>query len=759
MARANATIGAPMLGRRQALGHIVASTVSRRYISIEAGLRRSVPLLVAAFFGILLASIVLQARDTHTRALNAAGAENDLLASLLASEIEAQALAFPNENPRLLIERLTARQSLGLGRQLILADRFGDISAAAPVHLAAFSNFSGLTGQMPVAAADVATPVLFHAVLDGGGDALVSIRNLKALHGQLALIQPLTFVLGDWRANALRSGLLLASACAVLAVICWAYLWQAARARELDTVSETLRARVDMALSRGGCGLWDWDIGRGRIYWSDSMYEILGMQPSSTFLSMNELRAIVHPEDDLKLSERLKTKEPQNIERVLRLRNVAGNWVWLRTRAKLVREGANEEAHLVGIAVDISGEVENADNAHTADLRLRDAIEAIPDAFVLWDADAKLVLSNSRFRELNEAGLVNGAPRRAAEDDALTPMTGGGGAPVKSANYEAQAEDGRWFQFDERPTHDGGFVSVGREITAFKQHEAEMLQSQTQLTEAVAVLQKTQQAQEAQAQRLAELAERYLEQKNLAEDANLAKADFLANMSHELRTPLNAIIGFSEMMENEVFGALGNGKYNEYAANIRKSGDHLLTLVSDILDMSRLEAGQMRLLKSEFSIAGVIAHCVSDVAVAARAKGISIKTGGWPDVSLRADRGAIQRVLRTLVANAVKFTPNGGKVSIRARLVGEAVNIYVEDSGAGIARGAINRVGRPFVQIESKLEDGMKGSGLGLAIARSLVELHEGSVRIRSVEGSGTIMMVHLPRAAIAPPQLALDVG
>ena len=95
------------------------------------------------------------------------------------------------------------------------------------------------------------------------------------------MIQPLTFVLGDWRANALRSGLLLASACAVLAVICWAYLWQAARARELDTVSETLRARVDMALSRGGCGLWDWDIGRGRIYWSDSMYEILGMQPTS----------------------------------------------------------------------------------------------------------------------------------------------------------------------------------------------------------------------------------------------------------------------------------------------------------------------------------------------------------------------------------------------------------------------------------------------------------------------------------------------
>ena len=753
MARASAAIRASASGRRQALGHIVASSASGKYEAAEAGLRRSVPLLILIFFVILLASAIFQAKDAHDKALGAAAAETDLLASLFAAEIETQAAAFPDEHPRVLLERISARHSLGLGRQLLLTDRLGDIAAAVPAPQLKTASFATMFQRKPDTAPPVGASQAFRIESPGGVASLVSIRGLRAPHGQLALIQPLNVLLGEWWMNALRSSLLLASACAVLAVICWAYLWQAGRAHELDRVSETLRARVDVALSRGGCGLWDWDIGRGRIYWSDSMYEILGMQPVSTFLSINELRAIVHPDDNLRLAEHLKSPDNLGIDKELRLRNSAGEWVWLRARAQIVRDGDNAERHLVGIAVDISAEVANADRAQTADLRLRDAIEAVSDAFVVWDADRQLVLSNSKFQELRKSGLVGDCPgaSQSARDCRDS------GALPETANYEARAPDGRWFQFDERLTKDGGYVSVGREITAFKLHEAELLASGAELTATVSTLQKTRQSLETQAQQLAELAERYLEQKTMAECANLAKVDFLANMSHELRTPLNAIIGFSDMMEHAVFGALGNDRYHDYAVNIRKSGEHLLNLVTDILDMSRLESGRMQLQRSEFPIAAIIRDCISDFAVAARAKNIRVKGDGWADVSLRADRAAIQRVLKTLIANAVKFTPNGGRISVRARLVGQAVNIYVEDSGAGIPRGAINRIGKPFVQIENKLEDGMKGSGLGLAIARSLVELHNGSIRIRSIEGSGTIVMVHLPAAGVVPTQLALE--
>ena len=755
MARVSAAISAPMSGRRQALGHIVAATMTGRHQAAEAGLRRSVPVLILVFFAILLLSVIIQARDTHDRALAAAAAETDLLASLFAAEIESQTAALPGQNPRALLSALAQSHSLGLGRQLLISDRFGDVTAAIPALPAQAASRDGLFLQRPAASLLVGSPGVSRLALSGGSESLVSYRSLKALHGQLALVQPLDEILNDWWINALRSALLLASACAVLAVICWAYLWQARRARELDRVAETLRTRVDAALSRGGCGLWDWDIGRGRIYWSDSMYDMLGMRPASTFLSMNELRAIIHPEDERLLTARLKSSANQNIDKILRLRNSAGEWVWLRARAQILNDGGSGEAHLVGIAVDVTEEILRADKVKTADLRLRDAVESVSDAFVVWDADAKLVLSNSKFQELRQAGVVGGCPGKAGA--AATP--GPCAIPTVLKAYDAKSPDGRWFQFDERQTKDGGYVSVGREVTAFKEHEEKLLASKAELTATVTTLQRTRQSLEAQAQQLAELAERYLEQKTMAQSANLAKVDFLANMSHELRTPLNAIIGFSEMMENGVFGPLGNERYYDYAANIKKSGEYLLNLVTDILDMSRLESGRMRLQRSEFPLAGMIRDCVNDYAVAARAKNIHVKADGWPDVRLRADKAAIQRVLKTLIANAVKFTPTGGRLSVRARLVGEAVNIYVEDSGAGIAPSAVSRVGRPFVQIESKLEDGMKGSGLGLAIARSLAELHGGAIRIRSVEGSGTIVMVHLPGAAVMPAQLALAAG
>ena len=164
--------------------------------------------------------------------------------------------------------------------------------------------------------------------------------------------------------------------------------------------------------------------------------------------------------------------------------------------------------------------------------------------------------------------------------------------------YEARLADGRWLQVNERRTRDGGYVSVGTDITALKEHEQQLLKSEQLLLATVAQLRQSRRSLEAQAQQLADLAERYHEQKAQAEMANRAKAEFLANMSHELRTPLNAIIGFSQLMEGETFGPLGSEKYRDYCAHILASGQYLLNVITDVLDMSRLESGRIRLQPS-----------------------------------------------------------------------------------------------------------------------------------------------------------------
>jgi two-component system cell cycle sensor histidine kinase PleC len=323
--------------------------------------------------------------------------------------------------------------------------------------------------------------------------------------------------------------------------------------------------------------------------------------------------------------------------------------------------------------------------------------------------------------------------------------------------YEARLTDGRWLQINERRTKDGGYVSVGTDISKLKIHEERLLDSERRLMATIADLRKSRQTLETQAQQLADLAEKYLEQKAEAETANRAKGEFLANMSHELRTPLNAIIGFAEMMEHETFGALGCAKYIDYSSHIRESGQHLLGVISDVLDMSRLESGKVTLHPESFEIDSAISRAIEALRFAAEEKNIKLEAESLPKTKLFADRNAIEKVLVSLLRNAVKFTPDGGRISLRSRLdEDDALVLYVEDSGVGIAPDVLPRLGRPFEQVDSPLDNGNKGSGLGLAIARSLVELHGGTLTIRSSLGSGTIVRIRLPLNLSKPAQADL---
>jgi two-component system cell cycle sensor histidine kinase PleC len=235
-----------------------------------------------------------------------------------------------------------------------------------------------------------------------------------------------------------------------------------------------------------------------------------------------------------------------------------------------------------------------------------------------------------------------------------------------------------------------------------------------------------------------------------AEAASRAKSEFLANMSHELRTPLNAIIGFSELMESKLFGPLGSERYEEYTRDIFASGTYLLGVINDILDMSKIEAGQFSMDREEIDLSPLIRETVRVVALQAEEKSIELSTDIPPSMTLFADKRAIKQISINLLSNAVKFTGKGGNVTLRARKVAGAVMLTIEDTGCGIPSDALKKLGRPFEQVQNQFSKSHAGSGLGLAISRSLAELHGGALKIRSTEGVGTIVSVRIPAPAMA---------
>ncbi len=260
-------------------------------------------------------------------------------------------------------------------------------------------------------------------------------------------------------------------------------------------------------------------------------------------------------------------------DREFRMRHENGDWVWLRARAALAQGEDADSQHLIGIVFDITQQ-KNADRLNKeAELRLKDAIENISEAFVLWDAENRLVLCNSKYQQFHSlpaSACLPGAPYedvvRAAKEPAVRQRVNVASLDLPDGkSFEVQLGDRRWLQINERRTKDGGFVSVGTDITALKRQEERLLLSERELMMTVRDLQKERLLADQQAQRLADLADKYAREKTRAEAANRSKSEFLANMSHELRTPLNAVIGFSEVMQAQMFGPIGTEKYIEYA--------------------------------------------------------------------------------------------------------------------------------------------------------------------------------------------------
>ncbi|MBB5571916.1 MULTISPECIES: PAS domain-containing sensor histidine kinase [Rhizobium] len=733
-----------------------AETVSRRFPQAEHILKRVIPVLIVSFLMVVAASHFFGMMMEHGRMTAAARQATSLSIAAASAAFSNDASLFQSGDRNGAEKKLAAylpQDRLDTGAFILLVQAsgrvFGSSAAGSPYigltisdffpevsTIRSFGDHAGVIETM----IDGAPFYAAISLIGDKGDFVLSAASMDQIDKL-------------WRDELTLNVTLFAGISSILLVILYAYYTQVKRARDADEIFLESNLRVETALSRGRCGLWDFDFASREFFWSRSMYDMLGLPAADRPLSFVDAARMMHPDDNsLHVLARSVTRGTAGqVDQILRIRHAKGHYVWMRARAQVIRTNSGH-VHMIGIAMDVTEQHRLAQRYAEADQRLADAIECTSEAFVLWDKNDRLVMCNGHFQQaygLPDNVLVPGTERAVVNAAAARPVIErrivDPGRSNHSQTTEVQLADERWLQINERRTRDGGLVSVGTDITQLKRNQERLRESERRLMATINDLSASRQTLERQKAELSTANTNYLAEKERAEAANKAKSEFLANMSHELRTPLNAILGFSEILQDQMFGPLGSAKYNEYAKDIHDSGKHLLNVINDILDMSKIEAGHLKLSCERIDLAPLIEECLRFTAIPAAYKNILVEQRISSGIKLTADRRAMKQILLNLLSNAVKFTNDGGRIAVRTRKVDDAVTLTIADTGIGIPKSALGKIGQPFEQVQNQYAKSKGGSGLGLAISRSLTTLHRGRMRIRSREGIGTVIAIRIP--------------
>lgn len=395
--------------------------------------------------------------------------------------------------------------------------------------------------------------------------------------------------------------------------------------------------------------------------------------------------------------------------------------------------------------------------ALAAEARLLDAIESMSEAFALFDSDDRLVLANSRHREDYAKGSAVMVPGTRFEDILRSGVALGQHPDAAGQEEEWIAErmrrhrhpdgafeqllgDGRWERISERRTQDGGTVGVWTDISQLKRQEHALRENERRLHQTIMDLRESRDQLRLQAADIEKLAAEIESQRQAAEALSQAKSDFLATMSHEVRTPLNGILGFAQLLLER----LSAPEDRKCAETIHESGKALLTIMNDVLDYSKIEAGKLELEQSDFNPASILRGVCTLMEESALRKGLTLSlsiSDGVPH-ALNGDPGRLRQIVLNLVSNAVKFTEKG-RVDVELSLVSATptqarVRVEVRDTGVGIPAQAQKALFQPFIQVLDKQRRNMGGTGLGLSICKRLVTLLGGDIGFESVEGQGS---------------------
>ena len=387
------------------------------------------------------------------------------------------------------------------------------------------------------------------------------------------------------------------------------------------------------------------------------------------------------------------------------------------------------------ISTDITDRKKSEEDLRQGEERLRGAIESLQEGFALFDADDRLVALNDEYRRAN----INAQKVLEAGGDFedLFRANVASGAIVEAEGREEEFiqerilrhqnpgepiirryKDGSWFMIKEARTPEGGIALSFIDITEIKQAEAALREA-----------------------------------KEEAEYANRAKTEFLANMSHELRTPLNSVIGFSDLIKMQASEEDVEPKYMEYVTGINESGKHLLNLINDILDVSRIERGLLALEEKKLDVPLLIGSCRRLINDRAFEAGLEFNTEASKSLpALYADELRTKQILLNLLSNAIKFTPQGGSVNLRADVDSDGrYQLSVADTGIGIKAESIEIALSDFGQVEGALNRKFEGTGLGLPLSKKLAEAHGGELLIESEPGTGTTVTVQFPKERTVP--------